>query len=401
MGRDLSRRKFLTTSVSGLAAAGLAGPSLAREIVYGPPAPRRELEIRTLGRTGIALPLVNMGSGANMDEGLAQACFETGMRLFDTDARYRNGRHEQLLGRVVSRLGVRDQVIIVTKVHPPELRRGLSPRESQRLLRSAVEGCLRRLKTDYIDILMVHDVADRRTALDPDIIEAMSRVREQGKTRFLGTATHTSMAVAIKASVEAEIYDVVLTSINFTMADDAALMRAIEHAAQKGVGIIAMKTQAGGYAFPNPETHKEFRGAVINSAALKWVCHNKHIATTIPGIDNYEQLRANWAVALNPGYTDEERRFLANNEIKLGFEFCRQCRFCMATCPHGVDVPALMRTHMYAKQYADVARARETLDLIPAGRGLAVCGSCTSCAVACSHSVNVPRKLEELKLLYA
>jgi predicted aldo/keto reductase-like oxidoreductase len=264
-----------------------------------------------------------------------------------------------------------------------------------------VDGCLRRLRTDYIDVLMVHDVSDRRSVLDAAIIDAMMDLKEQGKTRFLGTATHENMAVAINASVEAQVYDVVLTSINFTMADDAALLRAIAHAAQEGVGIIAMKTQAGGHAFPNSGTHSDYRGAVINSAALKWVCNNEHIATTIPGMDNHEQLRANWSVALNPEYTDEERRFLADNRIRLGLEFCRQCRYCVRTCPHGVEVPALMRTHMYAKQYADFARARETLDLVPAERGLVVCDSCASCRAECAHSVNIPRKLAELQLLYA
>jgi predicted aldo/keto reductase-like oxidoreductase len=264
-----------------------------------------------------------------------------------------------------------------------------------------VEGCLHRLKTDYIDILMIHDVSHPGPIKDPAIMEAMSMVKEQGKTRFIGTATHSNMTTAIRATVEADIYDVILTSVNFTMADDTALLGAIENAAEKGLGLIAMKTQAGGRAFPHADTVRDYSAAVVNSAALKWVCHNRHIATSIPGMATYEHLRTDFAVALNPEYTDQEKRFLADHGLKLGMEFCRQCRYCMTRCPRNADVPALMRTHMYARQYADFDRARETLDSILPERGLVACRSCTVCRATCAHSVNIARKISELKLIYA
>ncbi len=162
-----------------------------------------------------------------------------------------------------------------------------------------------------------------------------------------------------------------------------------------------MKTQAGGSRFPNPDSHREFSNAVINSAALKWVCHNESLATSIPGFATYEHLRANYAVALDPKYTAEEKRFLADNKIKLSMEFCRQCRYCVSSCPRGVEVPTLMRTHMYARQYADFERARQTLGAIEPRRGLAACTSCPECLARCAKTVNIPRKVEELKLIYA
>lgn len=402
---ELTRRKFLTTSLGCLASAGVAGvaPGMARTD-RKPPDPEKTGNrpvTRKLGRTALEVPIVSAGAGAGTDPGFVQVSFETGMRLFDTDARYLNGRHEQMLGRVFNRMGVRDKVAIMTKVHTPEQRRGLSAERSKKLLYKTLEGCLKRLMTDYIDILLVHDVSDPGSVKDPAIMEAMTRVKEQGKTRYIGTATHANMARAINATVEAEIYDVVLTSINFTMADDMALLDGIKNAAAKGVGVIAMKTQAGGYAFPEPDTLRDFSGAVINSAALKWVCHNENIATAIPGVANYEHMRANFAVALNPEYTDEEKRFLSDNRIKLGFEFCRQCNCCVAGCPRDVDIPALMRTHMYVRQYANFELARQALDSIEVDRGVAACASCASCLARCAKSVNIPRKIEELKLIYA
>ena len=81
-------------------------------------------------------------------------------------------------------------------------------------------------------------------------------------------------------------------------------------------------------------------------------------------------------------------------------EFCRQCRKCVASCPHKADIPNLMRTHMYAAQYANFGLARHTLDEIPRAHGLLNCSSCASCVARCANSVNIGRKIDELKLIY-
>jgi len=403
----IPRRKFLKGSLTLLAAAG-TGTSIisphsinAQTPSSGTDTEPSPLITRKLGRTGIELPVVSLGAGAITDPGFILASFESGMRLFDTDARYRQGRHEELLGRAFRKGGIRDKVCIMTKVHTPEQRRGLSFEQSKQLLHRTFEGCLRRLRTSYVDILLVQDVSDARSVQDPAAMEAMMEIKKKGAARHLGIATHSRMSTAINAAVEAEIYDIILTSINFTMADDAALLSAIKNAHQKGLGVIAMKTQAGGYNFPNPATMREYSNITINSAALKWVCRNPHIATTIPGINHYEHLQMDLAIARNLDYTDDEKRFLEENEIKLGFEFCRQCRKCLATCPEDVEIPTLMRTHMYLKQYADFDRARQAFDSIPSKYSLDACTSCDICTARCTNSVNIPRKISELKLVYS
>jgi predicted aldo/keto reductase-like oxidoreductase len=226
-------------------------------------------------------------------------------------------------------------------------------------------------------------------------------MKKEGKAKYLGISTHADMANVINATVEAGIYDVIVTSFNFTMATDTAMVTAVDNAAKKGLGIVAMKVLAGGARFPNPDTLRNYSGQVINSAALKWVLHNENIATTIPGIDNFDHLRANFALASDIEYTDEESRFLSDNNLTLGMEFCRQCKKCLASCPHKVDIPNLMRTHMYAAQYGNFEQARHTLDEIPRAQSLQNCTSCESCVAKCANSVNIGRKIDELKLIYA
>jgi len=402
---DLSRRRFLSTSLGLLASAGLASAvptrSTAAPVNNSTPTVDGEPVYRTLGRTGLRVPVVSMGAGACSDPGLVQACYEAGMRYFDTAGGYSFGRNEQMVARAIGRLGVRDKIALGTKGLTPAERRNATPEQLKKRLLASLEGSLRRLKTDMVEIFMIHEVADPAVLADPTIKETLAEIKTSGRAKAVGAATHANMAAVINAAVDNGIYDIVLTSYNFTMADDADLAAAIARAGSQGVAVIAMKTQAGGAAFPNPETLREFDAATINSAALKWVLHNENIKTTIPGITTYDHMRANIAVARHPEYTETEKRFLSDNRIRLGMGFCRQCRRCLVSCPNGVEIPELMRTHMYAAQYSDFLLARTTLDQIPAGHGLATCSSCGSCRAECANSVPIGRKIAELKLIYA
>lgn len=400
---DLSRRKFMATSVGALASAGLASLAPGAARAEDKPAGTEEAAAvihRKLGRTGLEMPIVSMGAGACNDPALVQACFDSGMRMFDTAANYGYGRNEQMVANALGRSGARDKSFVMTKVLTPAQRDGVAPEKIGPTLKKLLDGSLKRLKTDCVEILLVHDIRDPETVHNEAIMQAMQEVKKEGKTKFIGTATHSRMAEVINATVEAEIYDVVLTSINFTMASDTEMMAAIANAGKKNVGVIAMKALAGGGRFPNPDTLRDYDNSVITSAALKWVLRNENISTSIPGIGNFDHLRANFAIASNLEYTEEEERFLTDNSITLGMGFCRQCRKCLASCPKGVEVPELMRTHMYAAQYTDFQLARQTLQDIPSGRGFSNCGSCDSCAARCVNSVDIPSKIDELKLIY-
>ncbi|MBU1319548.1 MAG: aldo/keto reductase [candidate division Zixibacteria bacterium] len=400
---DYTRRNFLTAAAAGLASAGLAGLSpgvaLAQEVEK---AGKKEPGIitRQLGKSGPRIPIVSMGAMNSNNPEIIEASFELGIRHFDTAANYQYGRNEQMLGRTIEKMGVRDKVIIGTKVHTPAQRRGLSPKESKQKFIKSVEASLKRLRTDYVDLLYVHDVGDVETIRDGAIQEAVSILKDQKKIRFAGAATHSNMADVINEITAGGFYDVVLTAINFTMADDAALLNSIKNAADKGVSIVAMKTLAGGSRWPNPESRRNYSSTTIARAALKWVMRNESICTCIPGYANYEHMNENFAMASDLEYTDEEKSLLSDNSIILGLGFCRQCRECLASCTSGTDIPTLMRTHMYSAQYSNFHHARMTLDEIPARAGLTNCSSCSECTAKCANTVDIDRRIDELKQMY-
>ena len=404
MGDDrLSRRGFISTSVTGLAAAGLFG--LSPGALYGQESSGKnkkqgDIIHRTLGRTGLSVPVVSMGvMNANNPE-IVHAAYEAGIKHFDTAANYQYGRNEQMVGDVISRLGVRDKVIIATKELRPAQRGEMVPRRLYKKLIDLCEGSLARLKTDYIDILYVHSVASAEDVNEQGTIEAFETLKKQGKIRFTGVSTHENMTEVINAVADGGFYDVVLTSFNVSMADDDGMLNALENAASKGVGLVAMKTQSGGQRLASSEVSRKFSSSTIMKASLKWVLKNENISTSIPGFDNFQHMREDFSVASDLEFTSEEKELLTDNSIKLGMGFCRQCRQCQPTCPAGVDIPTLMRTYMYAASYGNLVQARMTLEDIPREKSIGACKSCTECVARCARAVDIDRNIRELKATY-
>ncbi len=388
---DTNRRKFLSQTSFALASVGVVG--ISRPWAAGPQAPAATAKgkppiYRTLGKTGLKVPIVSMGvMNANNPEVVKQA-YEAGVRLFDTALGYQGGRNEEMVGSVISQLGVRDKVIIETKIPFP---RGLTSGIKDRIL-SDFAGCLKRLQTDYVDVLMIHQPSVEQMN-HPEILEALKEAKQTKKARFVGVSQHQGQPGILNSAAETGFYDVILVGFNFINAGDQDFLQAIKNAASKGVGVIAMKTQTGGRA--------RNIGPLHQTAMLKWVLQHPEITTAIPGYTTFDQLNESFAVASGLEYTSEEKAWLADKNLKLALDYCRQCGSCTGTCPKGVDIPTLMRTHMYAANYTNFDQARRTLEEIPAEAGLKNCAGCSSCSARCAGNVKIDARIEELKLIYA
>ena len=114
----------------------------------------------------------------------------------------------------------------------------------------------------------------------PETREALIRLKEQGKVRFFGVTTHTNQAEVLQALVDDKdkFFDTALVGYNFKSPPE--VKGAIARAADAKIGIIAMKTQAGGYA-------TEALGPISpHQAALKWALKDPHVTAAIPGMRN-------------------------------------------------------------------------------------------------------------------
>jgi len=156
------------------------------------------MEYRFLGKTGVKVSQLCFGTmsfGGDADEETSAAlyhrCREAGINFFDCANMYQRGMAEEILGRLIH--DERDQVVITTKAYFP-MGEGVNDRgASRRHLRLALEASLRRLQTDFVDILFIHRF-DEYT----DLAETLSTLNDlvrQGKVLYLGASNFAAWQV--------------------------------------------------------------------------------------------------------------------------------------------------------------------------------------------------------------
>jgi predicted aldo/keto reductase-like oxidoreductase len=389
---DFNRRDFIKISATGTAGAFFTAP-----VWKAKAAARREEPIvikRKLGKTGLELPVVSMGVMRSDNPALVKAAMEMGVRHFDTAHGYMGGKNETMLGEVFKEFP-RDSFTIATKVHPEGIDRqtgAIGPGATKESVLEMMNISLQRLQMDYVDMLYLHGVDSREFALHPEFLEALKILKQQGKIRFAGVSTHRNEPEVVEAITESDVYDIVLTAYNFTMGHRDQLKEKIALAAGKGIGIIAMKTMAGGFL------DKERTKPVNCKAALKWVLQDPNVHTTIPGIVAFDQLVENFSVMENLEMTDEEKAHIEEGRLISGL-YCDQCGQCVVSCKRHLPVHEMMRAYMYAYGYRQNAAARELMESL--GGDTETCRDCGQCSVICPKGFNVSERIADISRISA
>jgi hypothetical protein len=388
-----SRRNFMKNGIAGLAGAAVLPAVLRAERKTGEEKEdNRKIVYRVLGKTGIKVPIVSIGAQAK-DPAVYKAALDAGLTHFDTANRYGSGQHETMIGEIVSGLP-RESFLITTKVYQPlDQKTGLYKKEAttENFISDAEEG-LKRLGVEYVDILLLHALAQKGAVMYEPALEALQKLKQDGKVRAIGVSTHTNEAEVIDAVTESGVHDIVLTAYNFRQPHRADMNAAIARAAKAGIGVIAMKTQAGVY------WDKERRQKIDMKAALKWVLQNENVHTSIPGFETFEQLEEDLSAMENLKMTEEEKEALEVG-MRTGAEglYCSQCGMCRDQCGRGFDIPSLMRSYMYAYGYRDLAMAkRAAAPVINSG---IPCADCADCSVRCTMGFDVKDKIADIARL--
>jgi aryl-alcohol dehydrogenase-like predicted oxidoreductase len=243
------------------------------------------MEFRQLGRSDIrvsamGLGVMTFGSQTAEDDAFRQLdmAFEAGVTLFDTAENYpapvsakTQGRSEEMLGRWIAARGVRDRVVVATKVAGPGNAagdmnhiRGPDRRLDKANIEAAVEGSLRRLGTDYIDLYQVHwperpVTTHGRTRFShiPDApgltpieetLEALAELVWSGKVRQIGVCNESPWGVMrYLAQAETEHQPRIASIQNgYSLLDRQFELGLAEVAMREQVGLIAYSPLAGG-----------------------------------------------------------------------------------------------------------------------------------------------------------
>lgn len=231
--KRISRRDFIHYSAAGLAVASAGGG------VGGSPSTSLPMPKRILGATGMDVSLLAFGGGSqfllNEDgvwERMLERAVEVGVNYFDTSSSYQWGSalsSEEKFGEVLS--PIRDRLFLATKFDSRD------PAEAMR----EVERSLQRMKTDYVDVLLIHAIVPSEdiSGLEKGVYAELRRLKEEGTVRFIGFSSMDS-AEKSREAIEKLEFDVALLAMNPT-GYGGFVTETLPAARSKNMGVLAMK----------------------------------------------------------------------------------------------------------------------------------------------------------------
>jgi predicted aldo/keto reductase-like oxidoreductase len=389
------RREFLKKSILGLSGAALIPGSIngsvlctqGQQSIPGLPS-------RVLGRTGIRTPLISLGTGSVNNPGLVRSAYFGGIKLFFSATYYGEGSNEKMVGDGLKGLP-RDSYIIGTAIplEGYDTRKGVltSPMDINAYIKKA-ESSLTRFGLDYVDFILFPYAGKKEMIQNESLIKALQKLKQQGKTRFLGIATHGYCEEALRAAADAKVYDIAMTSYNYKTENKESMNESLAYAVKSGMGVVAMKTTAGAF------NDKSAKQPVNTDAAFKWVLQNENISSIVSGISSLEELEKNLKMLENIKMSEQEIKDLNLTSVNStpGL-YCFQCRQCVPQCPYNLEIPTVMRSYMYAYGYRNLKYAKHTLR----ESGLAVdsCKNCQSCVVECRAGFDIKESIEDISRL--
>ncbi len=345
------------------------------------------MQKRTLGKTGWEISVIGFGAiklpliSPKESEILLNKALDRGINFVDTADCYSDS--EEKIGLALKER--RKEFYLSTKI---DERDGLG-------VRRKLERCLRRLRTDWIDLVLFHDVrgSEYDRIFDSGGLETLEKARKEGKILKIGISIHNSLPMMRKA-IESGVFSALMVAYS-AFDEDRLAADLLPMAHNRGVGLIAMKPLAGGRLAERPLSHKNkkfIQGESLAQVSLRYVLSNLNITCAIPGMMKPYELNENLQVGRQPRkLTIEEIKALMGCVGEAGKGFCRNCGYCLP-CPEGIPIPDIFRFESYYDRYNLREWAREQY------RSLVVkadaCSGCEQCLDLCPYGVTIPKRLQ-------
>lgn len=321
-----------------------------------------------LGKTGLLVSASSFGAlpiqRLSMEDAgkLLQMAYENGINYFDTANAYSDS--EEKIGCALS--GVRQHIIISTK----------SGATNKKTLLSHIELSLKRMKTDYIDILQLHNPAVLPDPQDTDsTYGGLLEAKKRGWIRFIGITNHSGERA--KQAVLSGKYDTL--QYPFSSLADQKDIEIAQLAHAHDMGFIAMKGLAGGL-ITNAETTFAFV---------------KQYPFVVPiwGIQKERELKQFLELEKNPpDYDDKMRAVIEKDREELMGNFCHGCGYCLP-CPAKINIPQAARMSLLLRrapfqQFLTKQQHEEMLKIKD-------CIHCNHCMKHCPYGLDTPGLLQE------
>jgi uncharacterized protein len=278
---------------------------------------------RRFGRTGEFVTMLGSGGfhiGWTTErdaQEVIEAALEGGVRFFDTAESYSRGVSEERYGKYLTPK-YRDLIFLMTKTTGPDAN----------TVRQHLEGSLRRLKVDQIDLYQVHSIRtpeDVDNRIENGVLDELLKAKEQGKIKYIGFTGHQNPfahAHMLDVTRDIDIYDGVLMPVNIL---DKSYFSFIENvipkAVDRNIGIMSIKSLADGRFFAKKERAKWTSDDPIipNYLTIKEAMHfvwSLPVSVLIAGCENAILMREKIALARSFKKLSEEQRMALVDKVK-------------------------------------------------------------------------------------
>ncbi|MBP3428279.1 MAG: aldo/keto reductase [Clostridia bacterium] len=329
------------------------------------------------------------------------AAYRAGVNHFDTAYIYPGS--EALLGEVLERNGIRDKVRIATKL-PHYL---IKSREG---IEKVFREELARLRTDYVDVYLMHMLTDVQTwekLKDLGIVEWLEEKKRSGEIRQVGFSYHGNSDMFCQM-VDAYDWDMCLIQYNYLDEHSQAGRKGLHYAHAKGLPVFIMEPLRGGKLVSHlPEAAKRVMAEhdvqhTPAQWAFRWLWDQKEVTCVLSGMNSLEMVEDNCATASSaqPGeLTAGDQAMLAKvveairSAMKVG---CTGCGYCMP-CPKNVDIPGTFAAYNHCFTEGKSSAMWEYVKCTALRRTSTAASNCVSCGKCEQHCPQHIAIRDELK----
>jgi aryl-alcohol dehydrogenase-like predicted oxidoreductase len=262
------------------------------------------MEYRQLGKTALKVPVIGMGTWRTFDvrgskdesyrTEIVRTAYEHGINFYDSSPMY--GQSERVLGQSVKELGIRDKIMIATKVWT----------DSDIVSEHQFDDAFK-FFGGYVDLYQVHNLVAWKTRLDQlEALKAKGKVKAIGITHYSHSAFGDMMRIMETARVET-------IQIPYNAIDRIVEKEVLPLAEQLQIGVIVMRPFGEGSLLrrmPHDNELKEFEQYGVTTwpqILLKWILSDKRISTAIPATSHAERIIENAKAGEGPWFDEDVR----------------------------------------------------------------------------------------------
>jgi predicted aldo/keto reductase-like oxidoreductase len=399
----LNRRGFFKKAAAIGLGATVGGPSLLRpgQTSAQITIPKEPISRRPFGRSGIMVSSLSLGGMFDLMNNqlvLAKA-LDWGINYWDTAEGYGRGRSEEGIGRWFARKPhTREQVFLVTKL---SRRRGGD-------FAARLEESLKRMHTDYVDLLFVHGIHSINE-MESSLESWAQALKKAGKIKLFGFSTHSNMEACLEGAANIPWIDGIMFTYNYRLMHEPRMKAAVQACYRAGIGLTAMKTQGGGPVKSDTESEIKMAGRFMqkgfsdNQAKLMAVWQDKRIASICSQMPNLTILATNAAAEVEKNrLSKSDRTLLAQYANETSGDYCAGCeRLCSEVLPTRVPISDVMRCLMYYHSYQDFELARSTFQTLPTRtKALLTRLDFSDAEKSCPHKLPIGKLLREATSLF-